>query len=278
MRSCLLGSLLLLVLAPPCAGLAALPDPERLEMQLSADALWQRPLDAALSSAPLGVDGSVAIALESALELRRAEDGTPVWRLEELAGALIDETSFAGGEDSSVLGVALPGPPARFALVDLAKGRVVAETPLPAAALAGPVAVRADSKVSELGWLVSLKGGLVVGLDPRGAIISRYDLGEEIRGAAGLILGFPVAWRGDPARLVTLEGQRAGRHVRSPRGEAARSRGRWLAAPAESGALRTWSCRERRGERLRCKRRWTQRLGGRVLGRPLVGDERIIAG
>ncbi len=234
--------------------------------------------DGNATASPRGGDGLlVLVPLPGAVEARRPADGSLAWRADGFDGAGLAAAAPVPTPRGPALAWAGPGRDGHgsFALLALADGSPVVLRKLEGRPVGPPLPLPGSSPPR---WLVPLAEGVVELLDAAGRPLERTVLPGEIRPPLLLVAGWPAAIVGDSRRLLPV-GRPAPRRAPErfdPRAVAACPGGGLFTARGRE--VTRWRCRRLRRGGFRCRRRWTQVLGGRVLAPPLVLGETLVVG
>ncbi len=219
----------------------------------------------------------VLVPLPGAVEARRPADGSLAWRAEGFDGKGLAAAAPVASPRGPALAWAGAGEAGAgaFALLALADGAPVVRRSLDGVPAGPPLPLPGASPPR---WLVPLEGGAVELLDAAGRPLERTVLPGEVHPPLLLVAGWPAAIVGKARRLLPV-----GRPA--PRRAPERFDPRAVAACAEGGLFTArgrevtrWRCRRLRRGGFRCRRRWTQVLGGKVLAPPLVLGETLVVG
>lgn len=267
-------SRLIILLATACLlGPALASEKAESPACFAPEQVWQLPLPSPLAEAPrplhLGGRPFLLLAYPEALELRHAEDGSLVWRREDLgAGGLQREApsltaagwvlGWAGREGESS---------PRLVVFDLRTGedRAVLDLPQPPS---GPPRPRPRSDAFPR-WDLPVGEEFIITIDSDGRLLTTARLAAPVAPRLFSLGGRLAAITGKEQRLVLPFSNGSKLRARGLEPETLTIDGNWIWG-SSGRAFEAWRCRENRRGNLRCRRRWRQLLGGSVTASPTL--------
>lgn len=256
------------VAAAALAGVEAPPAPS-----FAPEQVWRIPLRSPLAEAPrpLVVDGDsvLLLAYPEALELRRAGDGSLIWRRDDLGAAGLQReppSLTRGGWVLGWAGMNADSAP-RLVVFDLRSGenRALLELPRPPS---GPPRPRPRSDALPR-WDLPLGEEFVATIDSDGRLLTTARLPAPLASPLLSLEGHLAAVAGKEQRLLLPFSSGSKLRARGLRPDTVAIDGSWLWG-GNGRTFEAWRCRKNRRGNLRCRRRWRQLLGGSITAPPAL--------